>query len=165
MNHSVLYLLSPIIIGTGATLIFDLWALFLRHTFKVAPANVCLVGRWIRYMPEGIFRHSNIGSTPRKTRECLIGWLAHYMIGIIFAIVFIVLVGSNWLRHPSLIQALLFGVVTVLMPFLIMQPAFGLGFAGSKTLNPMQPRLRSLMNHTVFGIGIYVFGLLISCLS
>jgi hypothetical protein len=82
------------------------------------------------------------------------------MIGITFAIVFVALAGNNWLQHPTLIPAIAFGVVTVLMPFFIMQPALGLGFAASKMPNPTQARLRSLMNHTSFGVGLYLFGLL-----
>lgn len=86
------------------------------------------------------------------------------MIGITFAIAFVGLIGNSWLQHPTLIPAILFGVVTVLMPFFIMQPAFGLGFAASRTPNPTQARLRSLMNHTAFGVGLYLFGLLVNWL-
>lgn len=160
MNNPALSLISAILIGLGATLTFDLWALFLKQAFKITPSNFCLVGRWLRYMPEGIFTHSNIASAPQKSAECTVGWIAHYMIGITFAIVFVTLAGNNWLQHPTLIPAIAFGVVTVLMPFFIMQPALGLGFAASKMPNPTQARLRSLMNHTSFGVGLYLFGLL-----
>jgi hypothetical protein len=115
-------------------------------------------------MPEGTFRHSNIASAPTKSAECAVGWIAHYMIGITFAVTFIAFVGNNWLQHPTLIPAITFGMVTVGAPFLIMQPAFGLGVAASKTSNPLQTRLRSLMNHTAFGLGLYLFGLLLSWL-
>jgi hypothetical protein len=37
-----------------------------------------------------------------------------------------------------------------------MQPSFGLGIAASRTPNPTQARLRSLMAHTAFGVGLYV---------
>ena len=164
MNNLALSLISAILIGLGATLTTDLWALFLNRAFKIASPNYCLVGRWLRYMPEGTFTHSNIASAPQKSAECMIGWIAHYMIGITFAIAFVAWVGNNWLQHPTLLPAILFGIVTVLMPFFIMQPAFGLGLAASKTSNPMQARLRSLMNHIVFGIGLYLFGLLINWL-
>jgi len=160
MNNPALSLISAILIGLGATLTFDLWALFLKQAFKITPSNFCLVGRWLRYMPEGIFTHSNIASAPQKSAECTVGWIAHYMIGTTFAIVFVTLAGNNWLQHPTLIPAIAFGVVTVLMPFFIMQPALGLGFAASKMPNPTQARLRSLMNHTSFGVGLYLFGLL-----
>ncbi len=164
MNNSTLSLVSAILIGLGATLTTDLWALFLKHAFKIVAPNYCLVGRWLRYMPEGIFKHSNIASAPQKSAECTVGWIAHYMIGITFAIAFVALAGNNWLQHPTLIPAIIFGVVTVLMPFFIMQPSFGLGFAASKTSNPVQARLRSLMNHIAFGVGLYLFGLLVNLL-
>ena len=153
---------SAIFIGLGATLTFDLWGLFLKLAFKITPSNICLVGRWLRYMPEGTFKHSNIVSAPRKSAECTVGWIAHYMIGITFALVFVALVGNHWLQRPTLIPALVFGVVTVLAPFAIMQPSFGLGFAASKLSNPTPARVRSLMNHTAFGIGLYLFALLVN---
>jgi hypothetical protein len=108
-------------------------------------------------MPAGTFKHSNIGSTPPKSAECTVGWIAHYLIGITFAITFVRLIGNEWLQHPTLIPAIIIGVVTVSMPFFIMQPAFGLAVAASKTPNPTQARLRSLMTHTAFGVGLYLF--------
>ena len=160
INLSVL-LINAIILGIGATLTFDLWALFMKFAFKITPSNICLVGRWLRYMPEGIFKHSNIMTSAPKRAECIVGWIAHYVFGITFAIVFVGLAGVNWLQHPTLFPAIAYGVFSVLAPFFIMQPSLGLGFASSKTKNPMQARLRSLMNHTAFGCGLYLFALLI----
>ena len=159
MNPLALSLISTILIGLGATLSADLWALVLKRAFKIPAPDYCLVGRWLRTMPEGTFRHANIISAPPKSAECTVGWIAHYSIGVTFALIFVAFVGNNWLQHPTPVPALLFGVVTVVAPFFVMQPAFGLGFAASKTSNPAQARLRSLMNHTAFGIGLYLFGL------
>ncbi|HMQ52366.1 MAG TPA: DUF2938 domain-containing protein [Anaerolineae bacterium] len=162
MNSLVLALISAVLMGLGATLTFDLWALFLKRAFKITPSSICLVGRWLCYMPEGVFTHSNIGSTPRKSAECTVGWIAHYMIGITFALVFVAVVGHTWLQRPTLTPAIGFGVVTVVAPLFIMQPALGLGFAASKVSNPTQARARSLMNHAAFGIGLYLFALLVN---
>ena len=162
MDTLALSLSSAILMGLGATLTFDLWGLFLKQVFKITPSNICLVGRWLRYMPAGTFRHSNIGSTPPKSAECTVGWMAHYLIGITFASAFVALVGNNWLQHPTLIPAIVFGIATVLAPLFIMQPALGFGFAASKTSHPAQARLRSLLNHTAFGVGLYLFGLLVN---
>ena len=160
MDNSILYFLNSIFIGIGATLTFDLWGLFLKYALKINPSNFCLTGRWVLYMQEGVFRHSNISSAAQKNGECAVGWIAHYMIGIVFALMFLAFVSNSWMQHPTLIPALLFGLITVSAPFLIMQPAFGLGVAASKTAKPIQTRLRSLMNHVVFGFGLYFFGLL-----
>jgi len=164
LNNLAISLVSAIFMGLGATLTFDLWAMFLKHAFKITPSNICLVGRWLRYMPEGTFRHSNIMSAPQKSAECALGWIAHYMIGITFAVAFVAIVGNDWLQRSTLIPAIVFGVVTVMAPFFIMQPSLGFGFAASKMPNPAQARVRSLMNHAAFGVGLYLFGLLVNWL-
>jgi hypothetical protein len=146
--------------GMGATLAFDLWGLLIKRAFGVAPSNICLVGRWLLGMLTGRFRHANLAAAPQQPGECSIGWMAHYSIGVMFALVFVALAGAGWLQHPTPLPAIAFGAVTVLAPFAIMQPAMGLGVAASKATNPAQARLRSLMNHIAFGVGLYLFGLL-----
>jgi hypothetical protein len=61
-----------------------------------------------------------------------------------------------------LLLALLYGIGTVVFPFFIMQPSLGLGVAASKTAKPMQARLKSLVTHTVFGVGLYLCALGVS---
>lgn len=165
MDNLYLDLINTILIGLGATLTFDLWALFLKYAFRIAPSNICLVGRWLGYMPEGVFRHANIAATPPKRAECAVGWTAHYLIGVTFALAFVAVVGQPWLRQPTPIPALLFGIITVLAPFFVMQPLMGLGWAASKTAQPAPARMRSLMNHAAFGVGLYLFALAVNGLS
>jgi hypothetical protein len=52
--------------------------------------------------------------------------------------------------------------VTVAAPFFVMQPAFGLGIAASKTPNPTQARLHNLLTHTVYGFGLYLSAWIVS---
>ena len=134
----------------------DLLAMLLKRAFGISSADYCLVGRWFCYMREGTFKHSNIAKASKQHRECLVGWIAHYVIGAIYALMFVALVSSSWLAHPTVLPAVLFGLCTVLVPFLIMHPSFGLGIAASRTPNPAQARLRSLMAHLTFGVGLYV---------
>lgn len=162
MDYSTICHMCAILIGLGATLTFDLWGQFLKYVFKITPSNICLIGRWIRYMPEGIFVHSNISTARKKRGECTVGWVLHYMIGIMFAIVFALIVGNQWMYHPTFVPAISFGLGTVAAPLFIMQPAFGFGFAATKTSKPMQAIIRSVMNHSVFGVGLYVFALLLN---
>ena len=165
MNQLLALLGSAVVMGLGATLTFDLWALFLKYAFRMTPSNLCLVGRWLGYMPDGIFRHTNIAATPPKRAECAVGWTAHYLIGVTFALAFVAVVGQPWLRQPTPIPALLFGIITVLAPFFVMQPLMGLGWAASKTAQPAPARMRSLMNHAAFGVGLYLFALAVNGLS
>ena len=74
MNNLTLSLISAILMGLGATLTFDLWGLFLKQALHITPANICLVGRWFRYMPAGTFTHSNIAAVPPQSAECAVGW-------------------------------------------------------------------------------------------
>ena len=90
------------------------------------------------------------------------GWIAHYTTGVVFALVFVILASGDWLARPTLPPALLYGIGTVVFPFFIMQPSLGLGIAASKTPRPMQARLKSLVTHTVFGVGLYVCALGVS---
>ncbi|HWV95312.1 MAG TPA: DUF2938 family protein, partial [Vicinamibacterales bacterium] len=89
--------LVGIVIGIGATLVMDLWNLFLKRAFNIQSLNYCLLGRWLRHMPSGTFRHASIGAARQQPFECTVGWIAHYSIGITLALVFVVLVSAEWL--------------------------------------------------------------------
>ena len=142
--------------GIGATAIMDLWAIFLRRAFNVPSADYCLVGRWFCHMPAGKFVHQSIGKAPKKNGECAVGWAAHYIIGIIYAVTLVVLMPGDWLQRPTLLPAVLVGLSTLLFPFFVMQPAFGLGIAAARSLRPAQARLRSFSSHMAFGVGLYL---------
>ncbi len=159
MQLNYQYIFSTVCIGLGATLVTDLWALMMTRVFKLAPANYCFVGRWILYMPGGRFTHQDIAATLPRQAECATGWIAHYIIGIVFAFMLVLSTSGRWPEDPDLTPALVFGIITVAFPYLLMQPAFGLGIAASKTPNPTQARLKSLMTHAVFGFGLYISAL------
>ena len=153
--------LSAVAIGLGATLFMDLCALVLSRVFGFTRANYCWVGRWVCYMPQGIFTHASIAASSKKPLECAVGWISHYVIGSLYAVVLVTLT-SGWLMRPTLLPAVFFGVATVLVPFLVMHPAFGLGIAASKTPAPGQARLKSVVAHTTFGLGMYVCAIALS---
>jgi hypothetical protein len=155
------HILASIVVGLGATLIMDLWNLFLKRTFAIPSLDYCLLGRWICHMPEGTFRHARIGAAPRKPLECAIGWMAHDSIGVVFAVAFVAF-APGWLRRPTILPALLYGIGTVVFPFFVLQPALGLGIASSRAPDPRKARLKSLATHTVFGIGLYLCALAVS---
>lgn len=160
MTPIATFAFATLTIGITATLLMDLWSLLLKRVFAVPSLDYALVGRWIGHMRHGQFHHAAIGKAPPLAGERALGWLAHYLIGIAFAAILLVLVGPAWLSQPTPLPALLFGLVTLGMPFLIMQPALGLGFAAARAPNPRKARLKSLATHLVFGLGLYLGALL-----
>ena len=155
---------EAIALGVGATLCIDLWALLLRNMFGVPSLNYCLLGRWVLYMPAGRIMHDPITATSPKPHECKVGWTVHYGIGVSLAVLFVSMV-PDWLSRPTLLPALTFGVATVLMPFLTMQPAFGLGLVASRAPNPSAARLKSLSTHTIFGASLYGWALVLHSIT
>lgn len=150
---------QAVALGVGATLVMDIWAALLKRVFKVPSLNYALVGRWILHMKDGRFQHNSIAAASPKAGELAVGWLFHYLTGVVFAFFFLVLRGQIWLRTPDVLSALVAGLMTVSAPFFIMQPAFGAGVAASKTPQPGTARLRSLMAHSSFGLGLYLSAL------
>lgn len=154
-----------VLIGIGATISIDLWAVLLRRVFGVGSLDYCLLGRWVLHMPQRRIFHESIATAERRRHECKVGWAAHYSIGVLFAAVFVALVSEAWLHRPTLLPSAAFGIATVLVPFLTMQPAFGLGIAASRTPRPWAARFKSLMTHTVFGLGLFVSAVLVAAAS
>ena len=155
-------LIGTVFVGLGATFVMDLFTVFLNRAFAIPLPNYCFIGRWLRHMVNGAFTHPSIAAAAQQPAECPIGWIAHYTIGVLFAVALVALATPQWLQSPTLTPALIFGIVTVGFPLFIMHPAFGLGFAASRAPNPMQARLRSLMNHVVFGLGLYLSAVALS---
>lgn len=149
---------TALMIGVGATLSLDAWNFLLARAFGVRSLDMCLLGRWVAYLPLGVFRHAGIAAVAPRPRECALGWAAHYAIGISLALAFVLGVAPAWLARPTFVPALAFGVATVVFPFFVLQPALGLGVASAATRRPMQARIKSLATHTVFGIALYLGG-------
>lgn len=145
-----------VLLGAGATLVMDIWAFLQKQLFTTPSLDYRLVGRWLVHMLRGVFCHHTILQTPPVKGERLLGWIIHYLTGIIFAAVLLSVAGQTWLAAPTLLPALLTGILSIAAPFFVMQPAFGFGIAASKTPKPWVARWRSLVAHTVFGLGIWL---------
>jgi hypothetical protein len=153
---------AGVLMGLAAAALMDVWSLVLRRRFAIPTLDYALLGRWIGHIARGRFTHERIASADPIRGERPLGWAAHYAIGVTFAIGLLGLVGSDWLRSPTVGPALAVGLVTILAPWLVMQPAMGAGFAGSRTPNPRATRLRNLGTHTVYGLGLYLAALVLT---
>lgn len=158
MSIAIEFVLRGIFIGAGATLVIDAWAALLRR-FGVPSLNFALLGRWMGHVLRGRLMHESIAKASPVRRELLLGWLVHYAIGISFAALLLATFGLDWGRSPTLGPALLVGIATVVAPLFVLQPALGAGVASSKTPRPVFNTLKSLMTHTVFGLGLFIAAL------
>ena len=151
-----MHIILALTVGLGATLVMDLWLLLREKTLKIPSLNYCFLGRWLLHMPDGIFKHDNIANARPKTGECAVGRVAHYAIGAVLGLALVLIASPNWLQQPTILPALIWGVLTVAAPFFVMQPAFGFGIAAANLPNPTRARIQNLLTHTVFGLGLYL---------
>jgi hypothetical protein len=158
MHPTIELVLRGIFIGAGATLLIDAWAALLRR-FGVPSLNFAFLGRWLGHLLRGRLAHPSIAKAEPVRGELLLGWCAHYAIGISFALLLLATFGLSWARSPTLGPALLVGVGTLAAPLFILQPALGAGIASSKTPTPVFNTFKSLMTHTVFGLGLFLAAL------
>ena len=147
-------LATIVFIGIGATAIMDLW-LFVQKRLGARTLSFAYIGRWAGHLLRGRFAHAAIAQAPPIPGELAWGWLTHYAVGVAFAGVLVAIQGLDWARSPSLLPAVAVGIGTVVLPLFVMQPAMGAGVASSRTPTPVKNCVRSLANHTVFGLGLY----------
>ena len=147
--------LTVVLIGGGATLFMDIWLMFLKR-LGVQTLNFAFIGRWVGHLCRGRVAHAVIGKAAPVRHELLLGWLTHYAVGLVFAAALVGVAGTGWVAAPSLLPAVALGVGTVVFPLFVMQPAMGLGVAASRTPAPLKNCLRSVVNHAVFGLGLFV---------
>ena len=156
MPDAVELLARGVFMGLAGAAAMDLWSLLLRRTFNVPTLYYALLGRWIGYFPRGVFFHQRIASAGPVAGEQALGWLAHYAIGVTFAILLLAITGLDWAQTPTILPPMLVGLGTIVAPWFVMQPGMGAGVAASRTPNPRATRLRNVATHAVYGLGLYL---------
>src|SRR5215475_4803455 len=88
-----------------------------------------LIGRWIGYLLQGKFRHTDILQTPPLRGELVLGLAAHYSIGIVLTLVYL---GLLVVAHapPTALGAIVYGTATTVFPWFLMFPLQGMGWLG-----------------------------------
>lgn len=143
------------LIGVGGTIVLDLWALFMARVMGVPATNWAMVGRWFGNMPRGQFVQAAMSKAEPVKGELAIGWIAHYVIGIGYGLLLLTFWGEAWLERPTLLPPMILVWVLLVAPYFMMMPGMGMGIAGSRTPEPNITRLKSVMGHSVFGVGMY----------
>jgi hypothetical protein len=155
MPEAIDLLVRGVVMGIAGSAAMDVWSAVLRRRFGIPTLDYRLLGRWIGHFARGGFVHERIAAAEPVRGEAVLGWLAHYAIGVTFALLLLAVWGSSWAHAPTIWPALIVGTGTIVAPWFVMQPAMGAGIAGSRSPNPTATRLRNLGTHAVYGIGLY----------
>ncbi|MDP1915392.1 MAG: DUF2938 domain-containing protein [Myxococcales bacterium] len=155
MTEKTEFVVRAVVLGAGATALMDVWAALLRQ-LGVPSLNFAFLGRWLGHLSHGQWFHESITRSPPVRGELVLGWAAHYTIGVTFAALLLGVFGLEWARSPSLWPALIIAFVTVIAPLVILQPALGAGLFSSKTPTPLFNSLKSVVTHAVYGLGLYL---------
>ena len=138
----IMDIIRAVLVGIGGTIILDIYAFLLQRLFGVPATNWQMVGRWLGHMPGGNFIQTNLGQVRPVLGEHVLGWAFHYGIGIGYGLLLVSIWGSKWLFEPGITEPLM--------------PGMGMGIAGSQTPKPFVTRLKSMIGHSIFGIGMYL---------
>jgi len=154
----VINFVEMILMGVLATLFMDLSSILLGKS-KIIHQLIepQVVGRWTLYMFRGKFIHEDIHKTPALNNEKSVALLSHYLIGIVLAGIYLLLELKEPIIRHQLWMPLIFGLTTVLLPWLWLYPSIGLGFLASKTPRKSPYIVTSLVNHTNFGLGLFIW--------
>lgn len=72
MTETTRTLLCALLIGAGATVVMDIWAIVRQRLLGVPPLDYRLVGRWFGHLVRGRVRHRPIGSSAPIAGERMI---------------------------------------------------------------------------------------------
>jgi hypothetical protein len=152
--------LRSVLIGILATLAMDILSVGAIKLHWIAPLPPRLIGRWFGSVGRGRLLHSDIGQVLPINHEIAIAVPMHYAVGITLALVY--LLGCSALGMPPRdpVAALGFALCTNLLPWLLMFPAMGYGWSGSRGPTGTRLFLSSLVTHCFYGVGLW-FGTLI----
>jgi len=153
---------ESILMGIFATYFMDMIGSFLvRKKIIDSLVEPEIIGRWFLYLFKGKFIHEDIRRTPSVKNEKLWSFISHYLIGIILAGVYLFLELKVPMIRENIWISLIFGIATVLLPWLWLFPGIGIGFFASKTANQYRYLKTSFVNHTNFGLGMFMWVLFI----
>jgi Protein of unknown function (DUF2938) len=153
MNAFVLAYLGGIL---GAVLM-DITETAMARVSISSGVNVALVGRWFLGLTRGRVAHPDIRSSPSLPREVGLGWAFHLLVGgggvaLIYPVV-LLFPGMPSPTH-AVLGGLLFGLLTSLLPWLVLLPAFGWGWFGRRGPHGANALLASPLSHIPYGLGV-----------
>ena len=150
-----MFLFDGIISGLVATGLFDFFQISLFYGYNIKKSKWNLIGRYVFGLKEKKYIVNDIESEDFIDKEIYIGYATHYLIGIIFGIIYVT-INIILFNNPSWGLALFIGFITVLGGWCVTMPfIFNIGFFACKKEEQKQIMIQNLLAHFIFGVGLY----------
>ena len=145
-----------VIIGVFSCFAMDVWQRFLKLMFGINPSDWAIVGRWyILLISKGKIYNPLIEEEPPINNELKIGWAVHYTVAIMYSIFFFMLLKYG-ICIASILNGIIFGLVSVVVPWFFFMPVLGKGFLGLNTPSPFLACSLAIGSHVIIGLSIGV---------
>jgi hypothetical protein len=131
--------IEAILSGIWATFVMDILAKILARRKLIHPfMRLEELGRWFFYMFRGKLIHRDISNGPALKHEKLGYYVSHYLIGIFLAGFYLMLADRFEVVNENNWLALVFGILTVVLPWCWLLPVTGFGFMAAKSSKRVQ---------------------------
>ncbi len=151
-----MFILQGLISGLVATIIFDLFNQSLNFAYGIDKPKWNILGRYFLGYKEGRYIRETLLDDAEVKNELLWGNIIHYVIGVIYGLIYVIL-NILFFDYPSIFIAYLFGFLSVLGAWCYLMPfAYNLGFFASKSNNQLNILVQNLIAHFIFGTGLFI---------
>ena len=149
-------LLYGLISGIIATIFFDIYQIAIKYSYDINKTRWDLVGRYFIGLSSKKYNRKNLIEDEPEQFELMLGYLIHYIIGVIYGYLYVI-INLIFFNEPSILIALIIGFISILGSWCIMMPfAFDIGFFAKKLDNQYQILVQGLIIHFIFGIGLFI---------
>jgi hypothetical protein len=163
-----LFLLKWAGAGVLATLVMDVGSTAMRKAGLTHGVPIELIGRWFAHILRGRLFHKTIATASDLPGQMPLALATHYLIGISLTIAFGLALHFGPLRlesRPAAFgTAVVYGMLTNVLPWFFMFPAMGFGWLGSEAPAEYLILRSSFLNHFAFGIGLGLVSLFVTSL-
>ena len=147
------FIFDSIIAGIFCCIAMDIWQRILFLTCNIPPSNWSTAGRWfIMLISKKIIVNQNLDHANSVKYELQIGWAFHYFVAIVYGFIYYFFLEFFVILDTSILSGLIFGLISVIVPWFFFLPVTGKGFMGNKTPNPTLTKLLSTSSHVIVGI-------------
>ena len=143
-----------VIIGIVSCLSMDMWQRLLKLLYDINPSDWGVVGRWfVLVVSRGKIYNPTIDEEVPIKNELMIGWIVHYSVAILYSVFFFILLKYE-ICGASLMNGIIFGLISVIIPWFFFMPVLGKGFLGIKTPSPFLACSLAVGSHIAIGASI-----------